>query len=386
MKYIFYTNIVSPHQIPWCREFVKLVGEENFLYIAEESLHQERKELGWNHGQESWICELEENRTVLQEKLESCDILITSLRNSELLKKRAEKGLRSYYMFERWFKPPVGAFRMLHPGYRKICGDFNALASNSKIRLLPIGIYAVEDFFKMQQCLKNPFCLFTKNSELKIEKNYPAMPLELYNMRLWGYFVAPGDGHKVECGKDILNLFWCGRMLDWKRVNTLVKAIVNLLKRNIPVKLTLVGHGPEEGILRKIAGKWINEKIYFKPPAKIDEIRQYMQNHDAYILSSDGGEGWGAALNEAMNEGMIPVGTFEAGSSATMIEHGKNGFLYHSKNVKELECILEQIWNLKKTGKDQEIRNNAVQTIHDVWSPENAAVKLLEDCNNWMKQ
>ena len=82
----------------------------------------------------------------------------------------------------------------------------------------------------------------------------------------------------------------------------------------------------------------------------------------------------------------VPIGTFEAGSSATMIEHGKNGFLYHSENVKELECILEQIWNLKKTGKDQEIRKNALQTIREIWSPENAAIKLLEDCNSWMNQ
>ena len=386
MKYIFYTNIVSPHQLPWCREFVKLVGEENFLYIAEESLHQERKELGWNRGQESWICELEENRAVLQEKLETCDILITSLRRTELLNKRAERGVRSYYMFERWFKPPVGAFRMLHPRYRRMCRDFNLLANNSNIRFLPIGIFAAADFIQMQKILKNPFALFIKNSEIKTEKNYPVSSLNSADMRLWGYFVNPGNERNVERCKDVLNLFWCGRMLDWKRVNTLVKATVNLLKRNIPVKLTIVGYGPEEVRLKKIAGKWLNKKIFFKPPAKIDEIRQYMQNHDAYILSSDGGEGWGAALNEAMNEGMIPVGTFEAGSSATMINHGKNGFLYHSKNIKELERILEQLWILKQSGKDQEIRNNAMQTIYDVWSPENAAVRLLEDCNNWMNK
>ena len=386
MKYIFYTNIVSPHQLPWCREFVKLVGEENFLYIAEESLHQERKELGWNHGQASWICELEENRAVLQEKLETCDILITSLRRTELLNKRAERGLRSYYMFERWFKPPVGTFRMLHPGYRKMCKDFDLLVSSLNIRFLPIGTFAVEDFIKMRKILKNPFALFSPKTKLSTEKNFPVLSLSSGDMRLWGYFVNPGNGHFVERRKDVLNLFWCGRMLDWKRVDTLVKAAVNLLKRNIPVELTLVGHGPEEPKLRKLAGKWLNEKIFFKPPAKIDEIRQYMQNHDAYVLSSDGGEGWGAALNEAMNEGMIPVGTFEAGSSATMIEHGKNGFLYHSKNVKDLESILEQIWNLKKNGQDQEIRNNAMQTIHDIWSPENAAVKLLEDCASWMNK
>ena len=206
------------------------------------------------------------------------------------------------------------------------------------------------------------------------------------NMRLWGYFVEPGTGIREVSLSQGLKLFWCGRMLDWKRGDTLVKAAVNLLKRNIPVELTLVGHGPEEEKLRKLAGKWHDRNIFFKPPAKIDEIRNYMQSNDVYVLASDGGEGWGAALNEAMNEGMIPVGTYEAGSSATMIRHGINGFLYHSKNAEELADILLHIWSLKQSGKDQEIRKNALQTIHEIWSPENAAIKLLEDCNSWMNQ
>ena len=383
MKYIFYTNIVSPHQLPWCREFVKLVGEENFLYIAEETMHGERESLGWESGQEKWIRYLNDDPETLNAELESCGLLITSLRRFELLRKRAGKGLRSYYMFERWFKPPVGSLRMFHPGYYKMCREFDALCKNPCVRLLPVGNYAVSDILKMQKCLNNPF-VHLKQVRYSEGEASPVKQTGLENMRLWSYFVTPGSGRQQGNNAVGLNIFWCGRMLDWKRVDVLVKAVVHLLGENIPLNLTLIGHGPEEERLRKIAGAWSDKNIFIRPPVKIGEIRRHMRENDVYVLSSDGGEGWGAALNEAMNEGMIPVGTFEAGCSATMIEHGKNGFLYHSKNVKELEHILEQLWNLKKSGKDQEIRNNAVQTIHDIWSPENAAAKLLEDCKNWM--
>jgi hypothetical protein len=61
MKYIFLTNIVSPHQLPWCREFVKLAGETNFLYLAFEKMHSQRVDLGWGDDSESWIQVLEEN-------------------------------------------------------------------------------------------------------------------------------------------------------------------------------------------------------------------------------------------------------------------------------------------------------------------------------------
>lgn len=179
-----------------------------------------------------------------------------------------------------------------------------------------------------------------------------------------------------------LKILWAGRMLNWKHVDVLVRAF-NKVSQRLSMELHLYGHGPEQKKLENLSS---GHSVFLYAPIPIDQVRKVMHSNDVYVLASDGGEGWGAALNEAMNEGMIPVGTFEAGSSATMIEHGKNGFLYHSKNVKELEHILEQLWNLKKSGKDQEIRNNAVQTIHDIWSPENAAVKLLEDCNRWINQ
>jgi glycosyltransferase involved in cell wall biosynthesis len=371
--------------MPWCREFVKLVGEENFLYIAEEALHEERKSLGWNTNHVQWVRYLTDSPEQIQNELENCEILIMSLRRFDLIKKRIGKNLRTYYMFERWFKPPFGSLRMFHPGYYKMCKDFSSFYNNPYFRLLPIGAYAVSDIMKMKKCLMDPFAHFWgwNKSEGILS---PIQQIGWDNMRLWGYFVEPGTGiHEVSPSQG-LKLFWCGRMLDWKRVDTPVKAAVSLLKKDFPVTLTLIGHGPEEVKLRKLAGKWLDRNIFFKPPAKIDEIRNYMQSNDVYVLSSDGGEGWGAALNEAMNEGMIPVGTYEAGSSATMIRHGINGFLYHSMKAKELADILSHIWALKQSEKDQEIRKNALQTIHEIWSPENAAVKLLEDCKTWIKE
>ena len=182
--------------------------------------------------------------------------------------------------------------------------------------------------------------------------------------------------------ENTLKILWVGRMLDWKRVDILVKSFCKV-SREKSMELYLYGHGPEEEKLRKAS---VGYPVTLHSPVPIKQVRELMQRHDVYVLASDGGEGWGAALNEAMNEGMIPVGTYEAGSSATMIRHGINGFLYHSKNAEELADILSHIWSLKQAGKDQEIRKNALQTIRDIWSPENAAIKLLEDCNSWMNQ
>ena len=51
----------------------------------------------------------------------------------------------------------------------------------------------------------------------------------------------------------------------------------------------------------------------------MDRVRELMREHDVLVLSSDAGEGWGAVVNEALEEGMDVIGTFEAGASAAIL-------------------------------------------------------------------
>ena len=44
-----------------------------------------------------------------------------------------------------------------------------------------------------------------------------------------------------------------------------------------------------------------------------------MRSNDVYVLASNAHEGWGAVVSEALEEGMEVFGTYEAGSSATML-------------------------------------------------------------------
>ena len=67
-----------------------------------------------------------------------------------------------------------------------------------------------------------------------------------------------------------------------------------------------------------MAAKYGNTiKLY--PPVPIAEVRKLMREHDVYVLSSNGYEGWGAVVSEALEEGMVVIGTHEAGSSATIL-------------------------------------------------------------------
>ena len=89
-----------------------------------------------------------------------------------------------------------------------------------------------------------------------------------------------------------------------------------------------------------------------------------MRAHDVYVLSSDGGEGWGAVVNEALEEGMEVFGTTAAGSSATILPR-ENQFA--PGDWRTLARLLERF---AQTGE---------RHCHGIgaWSPANAAEALL---------
>jgi hypothetical protein len=86
-----------------------------------------------------------------------------------------------------------------------------------------------------------------------------------------------------------------------------------------------------------------------------------MRNHDVYVLSSNAQEGWGATLNEALEEGMKVIGTYEAGASATMLPYSN---LYHCGNWRALKALLER---------------GVPEVDIGEWTPEHAADKILNE-------
>ncbi len=214
---------------------------------------------------------------------------------------------------------------------------------------------------------------------------------------------------------------WVGRMLDWKRVDVLVRAsrphpdlkrvdflvksgerraesgdakisksevveqelcqqsgdsekdvaapqgdslitnyesrITNSINRADVMHLSIYGHGPEEKRLRKLCKDCPN--ITFHDFVPVEKVRELMRAHDVYVLPSNGYEGWGAVVSEALEEGMMVLGSVEAGSSATILPPTH---LFKSGDVKRLSELL---------------RNEISEIDIGAWTAENAADALF---------
>lgn len=372
MKMCLITNSVSPHQLPLAKCLVDCLGDGDFRYISTGRLTDERKKLGWESNDiPQWVLQPAENSNKQQEVLEwsrNADIVLCGNRNIELFKKRVHDGRITFYMSERWFKPPWGVLRMLHPGYLKKCLEVAKLLESRFFYYLPMGFYAATD-------MRRVISLF------KAKPNHK--PITSY-FHLWGYFV--GLSMSAPCFKHDhsgrIEILWFGRFLKWKRVDLLIKAVSQMDETlKIKIHVRIIGIGPQESVLRNMVEKYaLSTIIEFLPPKPIDEIRVEIRKADICVVTSNAQEGWGVSVNEIMAEESCLIASDASGAGATLIRHGKNGLLYKSGSVKDL---LKQ---LNLVCKDLDFRlklsQEACQTIKSEWSPEVAAERLIEFSNS----
>ena len=310
-----HVNIVSPHQLPLAHALVQLVGTENFRYVAQEPVHAERASLGWGTASADWILSSAERPEEARAWLESCDLLVSGFRELDLFERRCAAGRTTCYTGERWFKPPVGRLRMLVPCFRRMAKRFTCLLNaSSSFHALPIGIHAARDFAWLMGARVTDF---------------DAVPMGRVNgagagldkLRLWGYFVDPGRADEADRAwnpKEPVRVLWVGRYLKLKHVDDIVRAVAAANRaRPGGFALDLYGQGPDEARVRKVAAGW--PFVQFHPAVPIAEVRRLMRAHDVYAFASDGYEGWGAVVSEALEEGMCVFASEACGAGATLL-------------------------------------------------------------------
>lgn len=282
-----------------------------------------------------------------------CDILIEMMRELDLMEARANAGKTTVYVSERWLKPLVvkgirlpALLRLASPRYFKMVRRFIRLMDNERFFVFPCGVHAVRDFVRLYHLMHGDLrCLF-RSPNVDIERHLGGSVAGFPGMKLWGYFVEPSKiSHKPReplTGR-VLKILWCGRMLDWKRVDVLIRAFHKVCEER-SASLLIVGEGEERIRLRTTAGnrlvdgiEWTADKISFNGYVTSDKVRELMHEADVYVMPSNAEEGWGAAVSDALTEGCPVISTWEAGSSATLLPESN---LYHANDVGGLSKML----------------------------------------------
>ena len=141
-----------------------------------------------------------------------------------------------------------------------------------------------------------------------------------------------------------------------KRIPDIIR-IFYIIQQNIPVKLMMVGDGPEKAVAETLCEELgISEKvIFFGNSNEIDRILSYT---DLFLLPSET-ESFGLAALEAMACG-VPVISSNAGGLSEVNYDGISGYLSEVGNVDEMAQ------NALKILKDDQtlniFKNNALET------------------------
>lgn len=355
MRILQVSNLISHHQLPLARKIAEIVGADNFSFAVTQPPDDERQKLGWDSQvHEPWIIragELEKDRIKLEKWWDEADVVICGVRRFSRMQDRLDREQLTFYMSERWWKPPIGMMRLLHPRFSLMTARFMAMAKSPHFHYLPMGVYAAADMKR----------------------------IAAFNGRMWswGYLTElPIPQPTVDQDDGSLRVLWVGRMLPLKRVDTLIVAFSRLQQEHRDATLTLVGDGPERRRLEELAKKRLDVGSYrFLPPISAPQVLELMGKHHIYVLPSNGYEGWGAVVNEAMSAGCAVVASNAAGAARTMIKSGVNGLLFKSGDWRGLADDL-LLLSRNETMRRQ-LAVEGQRTITECWSPAVAAERFV---------
>ena len=363
MKFVFVSNYINHHQIPFCSAMYRLLGGD-FVFIQTEPMEEERVRMGWQEEKRLPYVkysyeEPEECRRLI---MESRAVLFGGTDDEGHILPRLEAGRPVIRYSERLYK--TGQWKAVTPrGLLKKYQDHTRYRG-AQVYLLCAGAYVPSDFH--------------------IVRAYPG------KMFRWGYFpetkqydpdrLMDGKGYRTGPSEPVKPyILWAARFIDWKHPLLPVRTAAWLKSRGCSFHMDIIGGGEMEkevrGLVEELDLGDCVTLLGFRKPA---EVRSFMEKADIYLVTSDRQEGWGAVVNEAMNSGCAVVADHMVGAVPYLIEPERNGRIYRDGDEEMLFGMVEEL--CRDRNRRGELGRAAYETITQVWNPENAAACLLELC------
>ena len=360
MKIVFISNYYNHHQAPFCQAMYAHLGDD-FTFVQTEEMEEERMNMGWKSDYLPLFVQKSYGDLTVEEKcrklIDDADVVIIGSAPNTFVRNRIKTGKIVIRYSERQLKK--GRELWKYP-YRYLKWHIRN-PRNANVYLLCASAYAASDYAQ--------FGLFQGKS---------------YR---WGYFPEVKrypDICRLIADKRPASILWVARMIKWKHPELPVLVAQRLMQENIPFEMTLIGGGKLEPKIQKMIRKLgLENHVKMLGVMTPEQVREYMEQSQIFMFTSDRNEGWGAVLNESMNSGCAVVADRAIGATPFLLNDGENGLIYDTCDVdglyERVKYLLDHPDEARKLGR------RAYETITEEWNAETAAQRLLELCESLLE-
>jgi glycosyltransferase involved in cell wall biosynthesis len=155
-----------------------------------------------------------------------------------------------------------------------------------------------------------------------------------------GVVPPEGMGDRIPA-TDAPRILFVGRLIRWKGVDTLIRAMAQVIREKPGAILSIVGDGEERANLEHLVHDLgISDHVRFLGRVNNEQLSSLYANASVFVLPSRSYqglvmEGLGVVLLEAMAHGVPVIGS-DIGGIPDIIKDGSNGFLFPSEDEKKL--------------------------------------------------
>lgn len=354
MKVAFFSNFLTHHQLPFCKEMQKNFGNE-FHFVATESIAEEQLALGYPDLNRVYdfvvrTYEEEQQKQLALKLADEADVVILGSAPLSYIRRRLKESKLTFLYSERIYKKGYEAWKLpvrLVRFYRKF-GRYKNLY------LLCASAYTAADYAK---------------THTFIGKTYK-----------WGYFPETKYYDHIDQmikSKKPNSIMWAGRFIDWKHPDYILEVARRLKADGYDFSIKMIGCGVmEEQLRHKVKQMDMEDCVSLPGSMSPEEVRANMEESEIYLFTSDRNEGWGAVLNESMNSGCAVVASHMIGATPFLVEDGVNGLVYTSGDVEDLykkvKTLLDEPCTRKTMGQ------RAYETMTQLWNAQTAAERVLK--------
>jgi len=146
-------------------------------------------------------------------------------------------------------------------------------------------------------------------------------------------------------------ILWVGRLVKWKGIDRLIKAIPAIISSNRKILALIVGDGKERKNLEYLSRELgISEFVRFVGSVSHYDVANYMRVADIFVSLQDFSN-ISSSLLEAMTYGMCIV-TLNSGGTNEIIKNGQNAVLLEYSELDNLSRVILSLLNNENLKKE----------------------------------